>query len=90
MKQQTMVAMMTTKRRMDEAMPAKVVGLQGRKEGEGENITQPVVAAPQRWKTQIDDLLKATFYCPLPHFGSPRIPDRRAAAARCPCSGRVN
>lgn len=32
MKQQTMVAMMTTKRRMEEAMPAKVVGLQGRKE----------------------------------------------------------
>lgn len=32
MKQQTMVAMMTTKRRMEEAMPAKVVGLRGRKE----------------------------------------------------------
>lgn len=31
MKQQTMVAMMTTKRRMEEAMPAKVVGLRGRK-----------------------------------------------------------
>lgn len=31
MKQQTMVAMITTKRRMEEAMPAKVVGLQGGK-----------------------------------------------------------
>lgn len=31
MKQQTMVAMMTTKRRMEEAMPAKVVGLQKQK-----------------------------------------------------------
>lgn len=32
MKQQTMVAMMATNRRMDEAMPAKVVGLRGEEE----------------------------------------------------------
>lgn len=31
MKQHTMVAMMATNRRMEEAMPAKVVGLRGEK-----------------------------------------------------------
>lgn len=32
MKQHTMVAMMATNRRMEEAMPAMVVGLRGRRE----------------------------------------------------------
>lgn len=39
MKQQTMVAMITTKRRMEEAMPAKVVGLQGGKKEKVQNST---------------------------------------------------
>lgn len=39
MKQQTMVAMMATNRRMEEAMPAKVVGLEGRQRRAGVTIS---------------------------------------------------
>lgn len=54
MKQHTMVAMMATNRRMEEAMPAMVVGLrEGRRyQGEGSEVQETVDLEPSLTEKQ--------------------------------------
>jgi len=68
MKQHTMVAMIATNRRMEEAMPAKEVGLRGDAK-EGSKLIKPFLAyfafsssplhlAKYRWRMKVETAVK--------------------------------